>query len=260
MLKVSLPPGNTGNFCPRLYKLDSFASRIPGNHSRSMSSKSSSDQNIMSSASKSKAAPKSATKTPEPVVAAAPVVAEKKTAKKAEKAAAAPAPAPVAAAPVAAAAETEAPADSAVLLKGFEELHEQLSGMKAALQTSLAALKTLEKQAARLAKKADRRGRRKAEATEGGEPKPCIFTKPVKVSAELCSFLALPKDSEVSRSAVTKAVMAYARAHNLMDKQTIKADAPLRKLLTLTENDTLTILNLQKFLRRHYVKPAVPLA
>ena len=258
MLKVSLPPGNTGNFCPRLYKLDSFSSRIPGNHSRSMSSNSSSDKNIMS-ATKSKAAPKSATKTPEPVV-AAPVVAEKKTAKKAEKAPApAPAPAPVApAAPVA--AETEAPADSAVLLKGFEELHEQLSGMKAALQTSLAALKTLEKQAARLAKKADRRGRRKAEATEGGEPKPCIFTKPVKVSAELCSFLALPKDSEVSRSAVTKAVMAYARAHNLMDKQTIKADAPLRKLLTLTENDTLTILNLQKFLRRHYVKPAVPLA
>jgi len=256
MLKVSLPPGNTGNFCPRLYKLDSFSSRIPGNHSRSMSSKSSSDQNIMSSASKSKAAPKSATKTPEPVV-AAPVVAEKKTAKKAEKA-----PVPVApAAPVApVATETEAPADSAVLLKGFEELHEQLSGMKAALQTSLAALKTLEKQATRLAKKADRRGRRKTEATEGGEPKPCIFTKPVKVSAELCSFLALPKESEVSRSAVTKAVMAYARAHNLMDKQTIKADAPLRKLLTLTENDTLTILNLQKFLRRHYVKPAVPLA
>ena len=226
-----------------------------------MSSNSSSDKNIMS-ATKSKAAPKSATKTPEPVVAAAPAPAEKKTAKKAEKAAAAPA--PVAAAPAApaapVAAETEAPADSAVLLKGFEELHEQLSGMKAALQTSLAALKTLEKQAARLAKKADRRGRRKAEATEGGEPKPCIFTKPVKVSAELCSFLALPKDSEVSRSAVTKAVMAYARAHNLMDKQTIKADAPLRKLLTLTESDTLTILNLQKFLRRHYVKPAVPLA
>ena len=257
MLKVSLPPGNTGNFCPRLYKLDSFSSRIPGNHSRSMSSKSSSDQNIMSSASKSKAAPKSATKTPEPVV-AAPVVAEKKTAKKAEKAEKAPVPVAPPVAPVA--TETEAPADSAVLLKGFEELHEQLSGMKAALQTSLAALKTLEKQATRLAKKADRRGRRKTEATEGGEPKPCIFTKPVKVSAELCSFLALPKDSEVSRSAVTKAVMAYARAHNLMDKQTIKADAPLRKLLTLTENDTLTILNLQKFLRRHYVKPAVPLA
>ena len=258
MLKVSLPPGNTGNFCPRLYKLDSFSSRIPGNHSRSMSSKSSSDQNIMSSASKSKAAPKSATKTPEPVV-AAPVVAEKKTAKKAEKAEKAPVPVPVAP-PAPVATETEAPADSAVLLKGFEELHEQLSGMKAALQTSLAALKTLEKQATRLAKKADRRGRRKTEATEGGEPKPCIFTKPVKVSAELCSFLALPKESEVSRSAVTKAVMAYARAHNLMDKQTIKADAPLRKLLTLTENDTLTILNLQKFLRRHYVKPAVPLA
>jgi hypothetical protein len=50
--------------------------------------------------------------------------------------------------------------------------------------------------------------------------------------------------------------MAYARANNLMDKQTIKADAALRKLLTLNEGDSLTILNLQKFLRRHYIKAA----
>ena len=82
----------------------------------------------------------------------------------------------------------------------------------------------------------------------------------MKISAELCSFLGKPKDTEVSRSAVTKGVMAYAKAHNLMDKQTIKADAAMRKLLTLTETDTLTILNLQKFLRRHYVKPAAPTA
>lgn len=199
---------------------------------------------------------------PVPAPAAAAPAAKAVKAPKAAKAAAPAAAAPAAAAPapVAETVTAEAPADGAVLLKNIEELHEQLSGLKATLQAALVGLKTLEKQAARVVKKADRRGRRKAEAVEGAEPKPCIFTKPVKISAELCSFLALPKDTEVSRSAVTKAVMAYARAHNLMDKQTIKADAPLRKLLTLTEGDALTILNLQKFLRRHYVKPAVPLA
>jgi chromatin remodeling complex protein RSC6 len=156
--------------------------------------------------------------------------------------------------------EAEGATDGSVLLKNIEELSEQLSGLKATLQTALLGLKTLEKQAARVVKKADRRGRRKAEAVEGAPKKPCIFTTPVKISEELCSFLALPKASEVSRSAVTKAVMAYARSHNLMEKQTIKADAPLRKLLSLKDSDPqLTILNLQTYLSRHYVK-AVPVA
>jgi chromatin remodeling complex protein RSC6 len=145
----------------------------------------------------------------------------------------------------------------ASLQKSITELHEQLSALKTAASAAAAALKVIEKQAARVIKKADRRRKRKAEAVEGAEPKPCIFTKPVKISDELCTFLAHPKNTEVSRSAVTKGVMAYARAHNLMDKQTIKADAALRKLLTLNEGDSLTILNLQKFLRRHYVKAPV---
>jgi len=176
---------------------------------------------------------------------------------KAEKVEVVPAVVPATVEPV---VEAESASDGSVLLKGIEELTEQLTALKATLQTALVGLKTLEKQATRVVKKADRRGRRKAEAVEGAPKKPCIFTTPVKISEELCSFLALPKASEVSRSAVTKAVMAYARSHNLMEKQTIKADAPLRKLLSLKETDPqLTILNLQTYLSRHYVK-AVPVA
>jgi chromatin remodeling complex protein RSC6 len=167
-------------------------------------------------------------------------------------------------APVAVPAEVPSPTEtveeedvSVSLLKTVADLQEQFSALKQSLSTAANALKTLEKQAGRVVKKAGRKQKRKV---EGAEPKACIFTKPVKISAELCSFLGKPKDTEVSRSAVTKGVMAYAKAHNLMDKQTIKADAAMRKLLTLTETDTLTILNLQKFLRRHYVKPAAPTA
>ena len=167
------------------------------------------------------------------------------------------APAPAVATPVVAATPTDEEDVGASLQKSITELHEQLSALKTAASAAAAALKVIEKQAARVVKKADRRRKRKADAVAGAEPKPCIFTKPVKISDELCSFLAHPKNTEVSRSAVTKGVMAYARAHNLMDKQTIKADAALRKLLTLNEGDSLTILNLQKFLRRHYIKAPV---
>lgn len=228
-----------------------------------MSSNTSSDNsNKMSTAAKS--ASKKATKAEvAPVAAVAAPAAPAKAAKapKAAKAEAAPAPAPVAVpAPVAAAAAAPAPAVeedvSAALTASIGQLHEQLASLKTAFATAAATLKTIEKQAARVVKKAERRRKRKSDGAKTGEPKACIFTKPVKISDELCSFLGKPKGTEISRSEVTKAVMAYAYSHNLMDKQQIKADAALRKLLTVTENDKVTILNLQKYLNRHYVKPA----
>jgi len=227
-----------------------------------MSSVNSSD-NLKMSAAKTKTSAKTVTAAKAEVAApAAPAApAAKVTKAKADKAKAEAAPAPTVAA-AAATVVAPSPAETveedvgASLQKTIADLHEQLTGLKTAFSTAAATLKVVEKQAARLAKKADRRRKRKAEAIEGAEPKPCIFTKPVKISAELCSFLGQPKDTEVSRSAVTKGVMAYARSKSLMDKQTIKADAALRKLLTLNEGDSLTILNLQKYLRRHYVKAA----
>lgn len=244
---------------------------LPGKYPRSMSSNTSSDNTKMSSAAKSSTkTTKTAAKTevaapavaaPAPVVAAPAAKAPKA---KAEKAVAAPAPvvaAPVVAAtPVVAAAAPAAIAVeedvSAALTKSIAELHEQFAALKTGISAAATALKTIEKQAARVVKKAERRRKRKADAADGAAPKPCIFTKPVTVSEELCSFLGKPKGTEVSRSAVTKGVMDYARSHNLMEKQNIKHDASLRKLLTLNEGDNLTILNLQKFLRRHYIKPA----
>ena len=215
----------------------------------------------MSATSASKTS-KSAAKTAVPVVAvAAPAVEapKTKTKAKAKEAEAAPVTSP---SPAPAAEATEAPetaSEGSVLLKSVEALQEQLNGLKATLQLALTGLKTLGAQAGRLVKKAERRGRRKAPAVEGEAKKPCFFTVPSKISDELCAFLAKPKGSEMSRSDVTKAVMSYAKSHSLMEKQTIKADAPLRKLLTLKEGDNLTILNLQTYLSRHYVK-AVPVA
>jgi chromatin remodeling complex protein RSC6 len=199
-------------------------------------------------------------------VAAAPVSAPATKAKKAEKTVAAVVPV-AAEGPASPAVNVVTPATvsdedvSTTLLKTIADLQEQVQVMKTGLSTMAAALKTVERQAGRVIKKVARR--RRAKTTETGEavePKPCIFTKPVQVTDELNSFLGNAKGTQISRASVTKGVMAYARSHSLLDKQTINADASLRKLLSLKEGDVLTILNLQKYLRNHYVKPAVAVA
>ena len=220
-----------------------------------------------------------------PAVAAAPAASAVKKSTKATKAAPAPA-APVAVPPPApvvqhtAAAHAKTPAPVAVVapvvpavavvaeadaeesvVTNFAALLVKFNALRTSLNELAPEMKKMEKQVARLEKKAERRRRRKT-GTVGadGEKKPnptTVFTKPVKITSELCVFLGLPKDTEVSRSDVTRGVMKYAKEHKLTEKQAIKPDATLRKLLGLTEADSLTILNLQKYLKGHYVKAPV---
>jgi len=179
---------------------------------------------------------------------------------------AAPVVAPVIAAPVATTEATPvAAAEENVNVVGqFNTLVEKVNLLRSTLGAVFSDMKKLEKQIPRELKRAQKGRRRRAPAvTEGGEPivkKESVFTKPTPISDALCTFLGIAKGSLVSRSEVTTRVCAYAKSHQLMDKQIIKADASLRKLLALTEKDELKILNLQKYLKPHYLKPAVPVA
>ena len=173
-------------------------------------------------------------------------------------------PAPVAApAPVAVAApvaEVVADADESVVTN-FAALLVKFNALRTSLNELAPEMKKMEKQVARLEKKAERRRRRKTGAVGAdGEKKSnptTVFTKPVEITKELCVFLKLAPGTQVSRSDVTRGVMKYAKDNHLTDKQAIKPDATLRKLLSLTERDSLTILNLQKYLKGHYVKAPV---
>ncbi len=207
--------------------------------------------NATKSTKKAATATKVETPAPAPVVAAT----TKTTKKATEKVVETPVVAPVVNTAVPAATENVEEDISAVLQKTISDLHEQLNNIKSAISTAANTIKSIEKQAGRVIKKADRKRRNRAVAADGTK-KPCEFTKPTKITDELCAFLGKPKGSEMTRSDVTKAVIAYAKTHSLMDKQAIKADGALRKLLTVTENDNLTILTLQRFLKRHYIKLA----
>lgn len=164
-----------------------------------------------------------------------------------------PAPVPVAApAPVAEAAPVAV--EEVNVVAEFNSLVAKVSALRETFTAVFSEMKKLEKRIPRELKKASK-GRRNRKAADGTDKpkKESVFTKPSKISDELCQFLGQPKGTEMSRSAVTTAVCNYAKQKGLMEKQLIKADASLRKLLKLTEADELKILNLQRYLKPHYI-------
>lgn len=193
----------------------------------------------------------------------------RKTAPKKETAVAAPpvvaaavpvaTPVPVAA-PVAAATSPVETVEEVNVVAEFNSLVTKVSALRETLAGVFSEMKKLEKRIPRELKKASK-GRRNRKAADGTDKpkKESVFTKPSKISDALCTFLGKAKGTLMSRSEVTTAVCNYAKTKGLMEKQVIKADAAMRKLLSITEADELKILNLQKYLKPHYIKD-VPVA
>jgi chromatin remodeling complex protein RSC6 len=217
---------------------------------------------------KKTAAPKTAAPKKEEV--AAPVAAPAPATSARSKASAAASPAPVVAAPVVAPVVAASPAAAAEeevnLVAEYSAFITKVKDLRTLAAALEADAKKLEKRLGRELKRAGRRRRTRAPALdEAGNPlpkKPSVFTKPQKVTDDLCVFLGKPKATEMSRSDVTRGVMDYVKKHGLNAKQKINPDAALRKLLSsketqVTEETSVTILNLQKFLKHHYVKAPV---
>jgi chromatin remodeling complex protein RSC6 len=196
--------------------------------------------------------------TPVAAAAAAAPAAEKSS----KKAAAKPAAAPVAAAPVATAVAAEA---AAVEQKTVEqEIAALIATHQKIRDESVAAIKTLQrlqKRVAKEVKEAARRRRRSKKEGEDGAPKekrPTIFTTPVTLKDELCSFLGKAKGSQMTPADVTRAFSAYVDSHKLKDAEkghTIHPDAAMRKVLGVKDGEALTYRNIQSYLYKLYVLP-----
>jgi chromatin remodeling complex protein RSC6 len=84
------------------------------------------------------------------------------------------------------------------------------------------------------------------------------FLKMRPLSDELCSFMGLAAKSQRSQTDVTKHVATYVREHSCFDptfKRRIIPDAKLGKLLRVKDGQEVTYLNLQSFLKVHFLKP-----
>lgn len=83
------------------------------------------------------------------------------------------------------------------------------------------------------------------------------FLKMRPLSDELCTFMGLPSKSQKSQTDVTKFVAQYVKAHQCFDpsfKRRILPDTKLAKLLRVKDKDEVTYLNLQRYLKVHFLK------
>jgi chromatin remodeling complex protein RSC6 len=175
---------------------------------------------------------------------------------------------PVVSAPAAdavAAPETRtAPEILAALQETLKTLSSELSSrVRAAVHDAQEAVKAIKRDVR------DSKKRRKVDpATLNPEEKAAwdarrannAFLKMRPLTDELCSFMGLPAKSQRSQTDVTKFVSTYVKSHNCFDpnfKRRIIPDTKLGKLLRVKDGQEVTYLNLQSFLKVHFVKPAV---
>jgi len=206
---------------------------------------------------KSAPAPKRVSKksdTPAPVTIAvvAPVQKEKKT-----KAAA-----PVTVAPVVSVvAETVAPVEAKTVEQEIASLIVSHQKIRDEAVSNIKTLQRLQKRVAKEVKEAGRRRRRSKKEGEDGvvkEKRPTIFTTPVTLKDDLCTFLGKTKGSQMTPADVTRAFSAYVDSHKLKDVEkghTIHPDVNMRKVLGVKEGETLTYRNIQSYLYKLYVLP-----
>jgi chromatin remodeling complex protein RSC6 len=92
-----------------------------------------------------------------------------------------------------------------------------------------------------------------------GIRQPSGFAKPSKVSKELCEFMNKSEGTEIARTEVTRALVAYIKENKLENETNSKIISPdnkLKDLLGLDDNQELTYFNIQKYMNKHFVKNA----
>lgn len=204
-----------------------------------------------------------------PVVAEVPAAKGRKSSAKAEVTVPTTAPAAPATVP---ATETVAHVETRsadAILTGLQDTLKALSSdvssrIRAAVHDAIEAAKALKREA-----RDSKKRRRKDPADMTPEEKTAwearrannAFLKPRQISEELCSFMGLAPKSQQSQTDVTKFISNYVKSHKCFDpnfKRRIVPDAKLTKLLRVKDGQEITYLNLQSFLKVHFIKPAVP--
>jgi chromatin remodeling complex protein RSC6 len=169
------------------------------------------------------------------------------------------------------ATETSTPVDTlsaSDVLSTLQETLRTLSNdvstrLRAAVHDAQQAVKAM-KRDARLSKKRHRKDPSEMtpeeKATWEARRANNAFLKLRPITDELASFMGLPAKSQKSQTDVTKFVATYVKSHKCFDptfKRRILPDAKLGKLLRVKDGQEVTYLNLQSFLKVHFVKPAV---
>jgi chromatin remodeling complex protein RSC6 len=93
--------------------------------------------------------------------------------------------------------------------------------------------------------------------TNKGNKSPSGFAKPTLVTKELCNFLNKDEGTKMARTEVTKLISSYIKENNLgntIDKRNINPDNKLKQLLNVSDDETITYFNIQKYMNQHFIK------
>lgn len=136
----------------------------------------------------------------------------------------------------------------------FEQLISQLTMMKTQITGIQSNIKLLEKNV----KKQMKCLKKEVVKTKNkGNRQPSGFAKPSKVTKELCEFMNKSEGSEIARTEVTRALVAYIKENkleNTSNSKIISPDDKLKNLLGLDDSQELTYFNIQKYMNKHFVK------
>jgi len=143
------------------------------------------------------------------------------------------------------------------LFSQFEQLVSQLTNMKTQITGIQQNIKHLEKNV-----KKHMKGLKKevVKTKNKGNRQPSGFAKPSKVTKELCEFMNKAEGSEIARTEVTRALVAYIKENkleNTSNSKIISPDDKLKVLLGLDDSQELTYFNIQKYMNKHFVKNSI---
>jgi hypothetical protein len=176
-----------------------------------------------------------------------------------------------ASAPAPVAAADAAPADTRSAATILATLQDSLKALGAETQTRVRALVAEATEAVKALKRDARNSKRRVKkdvADMTPEEKTAwearrannAFLKLRPITDELASFMGLSPKSQRSQTDVTKFISTYVKTHSCFDpnfKRRIIPDAKLAKLLRVKDGQEVTYLNLQSFLKVHFIKTEV---
>lgn len=142
------------------------------------------------------------------------------------------------------------------LFSQFDQLITQLTVMKTQITVIQQNIKQLEKSV-----KKQMKGLKKevTKTKNKGNRQPSGFAKPSKVTKELCEFMNKAEGTEIARTEVTRALVAYIKENkleNTTNSKIINPDQKLKILLGIEEGQELNYFTIQKFMNKHFVKNA----
>jgi chromatin remodeling complex protein RSC6 len=140
------------------------------------------------------------------------------------------------------------------LFTEFEHLVNKLGLMKNQITIMQQSIKHLEKCVKKKMKGLKKEASKKK--TKGIRA-PSGFAKPSKVTKELCEFMNKNEGTEIARTEVTRALVAYIKENkleNITNSRIISPDEKLKVLLDIEDGLELNYFNIQKYMNKHFVK------